>query len=204
MNRNMKRDEKLEDRRVRRTRARLREAFTALLQEKPVEEITVRELTDLADVNRGTFYGHYRDIYDLLEQMKGEALEEFIQVMNRYTASDLKGGLRHILTDVFRFVQKNGGLCEALLSRRGDEGFFSRLSAVIYEKCLLEWQDLYPCMGEEERRYCMDFLVTGAVGLVRSWIARGFAEDAETMAALSEALILRGIQGLSIARRPGP
>ena len=42
MDRNQKRDEKLQDRRVRRTRARLREAFTALLREKPVEEITVR------------------------------------------------------------------------------------------------------------------------------------------------------------------
>ena len=50
------------DRRVRRTREQLKRALTQLLLEKPVREITVRELTDRADVNRGTFYAHYTDL----------------------------------------------------------------------------------------------------------------------------------------------
>ena len=44
-----------QDRRVRRTKARLRQALTELLREKDLRSITVRELTDRADVNRGTF-----------------------------------------------------------------------------------------------------------------------------------------------------
>lgn len=199
MDRIEKRDEKPEDRRVRRTRARLREAFTALLREKPVEEITVRELTDLADVNRGTFYGHYRDIYDLLEQMEGEAIQEFTALMDRYSSSDLRGGLLPILTDVFRFVEKHGGLCAALLSRR-DDLFFQQIGALIDRKCLGEWQELYHFAGEEQRAYCMDFLVAGAVELVRGWVTRGFAETPEDMAALTERLILRGMS--TFAARP--
>lgn len=199
MDRIEKRDEKSEDRRVRRTRSRLREAFTALLREKPVEEITVRELTDLADVNRGTFYGHYRDIYDLLEQMEGEAIQEFTALMNRYSSSDLRGGLLPILTDVFRFVEKHGGLCAALLSRR-DDLFFQQIGALIDRKCLGEWQELYHFAGEEQRAYCMDFLVAGAVELVRGWVTRGFAETPEDMAALTERLILRGMS--TFAARP--
>ena len=54
------------DRRVRRTRAQLRQALTALLREKDLKDITVRELTDRADVNRGTFYSHYQDVYDMV------------------------------------------------------------------------------------------------------------------------------------------
>lgn len=199
MDRIEKRDEKPEDRRVRRTRARLREAFTALLREKPVEEITVRELTELADVNRGTFYGHYRDIYDLLEQMEGEALEEFSALMDRYSSSDLRIGLRPILTDVFRFVEKHGGLCAALLSRR-DDLFFQQIGALIDRKCLEEWQELYRFSGEEQRGYCMDFLVAGAVELVRGWVTRGFAETPEDMAALTERLILRGMSTFAAGR----
>ena len=64
------------DRRVRRTREQLKRALTQLLLEKPVREITVRELTDRADVNRGTFYAHYTDLYDMLEQMENEAIGE--------------------------------------------------------------------------------------------------------------------------------
>ena len=74
-----------EDRRVRRTRERLRQALTQLLLEKDVRDITVRELTDLADVNRGTFYTHYRDIYDLLEQTENALFGELEALLDSLT-----------------------------------------------------------------------------------------------------------------------
>ncbi len=53
------------DRRKRKTKALLRQTLTRLLLEKDLKDITISELTELADINRGTFYLHYRDIYDL-------------------------------------------------------------------------------------------------------------------------------------------
>ena len=58
------------DRRVRKTKKQLRQGLTQLLQTKNINEISVRELSDLVDINRGTFYLHYRDIYDLLDQIE--------------------------------------------------------------------------------------------------------------------------------------
>ena len=58
MSAEVERPARMEDRRVRRTRAQLRTAFTSLMAEKPINQITVRELADRADVNRGTFYTH--------------------------------------------------------------------------------------------------------------------------------------------------
>ena len=55
-----------EDRRVRKTKKQLRGALTSLLLEKDISRVTVRDVADLADVNRGTFYAHYSDVYDLL------------------------------------------------------------------------------------------------------------------------------------------
>ena len=57
-----------EDRRVRKTKKQLRGALTSLLLEKDISRVTVRDVADLADVNRGTFYAHYSDVYDLLHQ----------------------------------------------------------------------------------------------------------------------------------------
>ena len=56
----MKEEKKEEtiDRRIRKTRRLLRECLTALLKEKKVQDITVREIADMADINRGTFYLH--------------------------------------------------------------------------------------------------------------------------------------------------
>ena len=64
------------DYRVRVTKMLIRKEFTQLLKEKPVQSITVRELCERTGINRSTFYNHYQDVYDLLEQIENEMLGE--------------------------------------------------------------------------------------------------------------------------------
>lgn len=61
-----------QDRRVKRTKTLLQTTLVELMLEKEVSQISVKELTQRADVNRSTFYLHYLDIYDMLEQMEDE------------------------------------------------------------------------------------------------------------------------------------
>ena len=60
------------DRRVKRTRRIVEEAFQDLLREKKFRDITVQDIADRADVNRATFYAHFQDKYDLLDQLLRE------------------------------------------------------------------------------------------------------------------------------------
>jgi len=53
-----------------------------LLMQKPVREITVRELTELANVSRGTFYFHYTDIYDLMDHVEREQIHTLELLMD--------------------------------------------------------------------------------------------------------------------------
>ena len=62
------------NRSVRMTKQRLYQALITLLQQKSLREITVRELTELAGISRGTFYFHYADIYALMDQMEAAQL----------------------------------------------------------------------------------------------------------------------------------
>ena len=65
-------EEKPMDRRVRKTKRQLRLALMQLMSEKSVKDISVRELAAIADINRGTFYIHYKDVYDLLTHLEDE------------------------------------------------------------------------------------------------------------------------------------
>lgn len=82
-----------QDRRVRRTRMRLQQAMLELLKEKDARSITVRELTQRADVNRGTFYAHYKDVFDLLDQMEQDLFQRLTQLLSSYSTQDLQRGL---------------------------------------------------------------------------------------------------------------
>ncbi|MGN0658807.1 MAG: TetR/AcrR family transcriptional regulator, partial [Emergencia sp.] len=77
-----------EDLRIIKTRAAIKEAFFQLLAEKPFEKITVSDITGKALIHRGTFYSHYTDKYDLMEQIENEVIDSignFVTLVNRET-----------------------------------------------------------------------------------------------------------------------
>ena len=64
------------DRRIKYTKKVIKENFLNLLEEKDISNITVKELCMISDINRGTFYRYYIDIYDLLKSIEQEFVEE--------------------------------------------------------------------------------------------------------------------------------
>ena len=120
-----------ENRSVRNTKRRLREGLLELLDRKPINEISVKELTDLVDVNRGTFYFHYQDIFDLLHNIETEFFEQFdLRVsINPDIFSDAE--LRLYLSAIFSFVGENQTFCRIMLGPHGDMQFVERVKSRI-------------------------------------------------------------------------
>ena len=103
-----------DNRSVRNTKRKLRSGLITLLSEKPLNEISVKELTDSVDVNRGTFYFHYSDIYDMLSKIEDEFFERFDSILND-PDPDMRGSANEYLTAIFSFLGENHDLCEILL-----------------------------------------------------------------------------------------
>lgn len=64
------------------TKANLKDAFWKLYTEKPIEKISIKEITDLAGYNRGTFYLYYKDVYDIFSQIEDELLDKIKTVLD--------------------------------------------------------------------------------------------------------------------------
>ena len=183
---------KKEDRRVRRTKKLLTQALTQLLQEKQVNEITVKELTDLADMNRGTFYLYYKDIFDMIEKIEDELFENLNAIIALRENTDVSEQAKPILRDLFMFIEDNQEMCRVLLSPNGDMNFLHRLNEVMREKCLQLYQTADLKGSEDEFDYHYSFIVFGCAGIIRSWVNRGCPENAEEMAELTSRMILSG------------
>lgn len=69
------------DLRVERTRKSIHNAFIQLRSKKPLEKISVKELSELAYINKATFYAHYRDIYDLSDKLEDELIASIIKTI---------------------------------------------------------------------------------------------------------------------------
>ena len=96
------------DRRIRKTRAALKGALANLMLVKQVKDISVRELTDLADVNRGTFYLHYKDVFDLLEKTEDDILEEFKETLNEFDEKSVSDDATRFFESVYTLCNRSG------------------------------------------------------------------------------------------------
>ena len=177
----------------------LRQALTELMGEKSIRDITVKELTQRADVNRGTFYSHYQDIYDMVRQLENELFEEFDGVLDAYPAPVSRDSVRAMIRDVFDFLRRNADLCTTLLGDGKDSSFLERLKAAVHQRVDTQWGELTAFSSAEERDMTLTFLVGGVVGLVQAWSARGWQETPEELAALADRLIMSGLTGLTAA-----
>ena len=188
--------EEILDRRVRKTRRILRQCLTTLLKEKKIQEITVRELAEMADINRGTFYLHYKDVYDLMEQIENELMAELEDILNRYKEQDFIMKPTLIFSELYPMVQENSDIISILLGENGDLNFLNRLQALIQDKCLQYWSSLNISEDADSLGAYSSFIISGCIGIVQYWLHNGLKESPEHMAALTGDFIAKGIRVL--------
>lgn len=188
------------DRRVRKTKQQLKSALSKLMIEKGVKDITVKELSEKADINRGTFYLHYKDVFDMLEQIENEMLNEFTELMNHHTPKELNGKPLPLLEDIFSFLADNADLCKVLLGKNGDMAFVNKLKKVIKDKCMNDWYQIFNTQKVDIKddifEYFYTFILSGFIGIFENWLSNSMKGSPKYMAKMAEEFIMTGIEVL--------
>lgn len=166
-----------DNRSVRHTKKRIRDGLLALMRQKPIQNISVKELTDYIDLNRGTFYFHYRDIYDLLEQLEAELLEQLQTVLSTHHESSLI-----TVEELFVFLQENADLCSILLGPGGDMAFVQSTKQAISKTLIKIWQSSEPDVPKEDYDFFNAYIINGFTGLVQLWYETGMSRSPHEMA----------------------
>lgn len=181
------------DRRVRRTKALLLQGLIRLMSEKDVKDISVKELSDLADINRGTFYLHYNDVYDLLNKVEEELFQEFNEILERdLTAeSSLPVISRPVLLDLFIFLDHNRALAKVLIGPHGDMSFVNRLKELVKEKLRMLMANAEQAV--EYFDYFYSFMVSGCIGVIECWLNQQSPASPEEIASYCSALLQGGL-----------
>lgn len=124
------------DARVRYTRKVLKDAFLKLLKDKPVNKIMVKSVCELADINRATFYSHYSDCFDLLENIEQEILGQFqksLKVMDSFNISFL-------IEAIYKMVEQNQEACEVLIFQGASTSVLTRMIDLAKKQTIQYWK----------------------------------------------------------------
>jgi len=181
------------DERIRRTHERLGKALVQLIQEKPIDDVTVQEVLDRSSVGRSTFYLHFRDKNDLLLSQ----LEKFLETMS--ASLSVRREVSHRVAPVaelFAHVGNQQRLYRALADSGHLNDFFDLAQGYFargIEQRLTEYKRL-PKLPQRELAARAFALAGSLLSLLRWWLDRGAKEPPSDMDGLFHRIVWKGLQ----------
>jgi AcrR family transcriptional regulator len=178
--------DKIHDQMVERTRRLIKETLLILIEEKGFGNVTVRDLTLRAKINRGTFYLHYQDKYDLIEQMEQEFLNGLRQCMHLLNYEDImqchmESTPYFPLVEVFQYLKQNSRLLKGLLGEKGDPAFSQKMRLFLRDGF---FKDFIETIEDESipKSYFSAFATSAYLGVIEDWLNNEMQQSPEEMA----------------------
>lgn len=187
-----------DDRRCIRTKKLIRQALSELIEEKGFNNISVTDITTKADINRGTFYLHYVDKYDLLEKIECEVLQEFnnnVESLNFSKDSLItETALMPFMTKYFQYIKENSEFMKAILGPKGDPNFQIKLKHIIkenlFEKKLMGEFSREKMLVPEE--FFISYVLSAHLGVIQYWLESGMENSPEQMTSILSKMFFLG------------
>lgn len=122
------------DLRVERTRRNIAEAFIKLRSKKPIEKITVKEIADLAYINKATFYHHYKDIYDLSDSIEEDIIKECLSTIEDPDIIFKENGVKELTVAFLSQIEKTSVIFSGSRAGALSDKIYKNLRQRIMEK----------------------------------------------------------------------
>lgn len=190
------------DLRVERTYALLTKAFTDLLDEKSLAEMSVSELCEKAMIRRTTFYDHFTDKYDFFRYYVRRTRDEMSRNILPTSSSDDFSAYCREMTRAFactlekqqgalRHMDFNGGL-EVLAHTVAQEIAKEMMPVVIAE---LETRGASKGAAQKRAALFVMFYSQGLIGMMLDWLARDQRESTEELMELFDSTVIPMVDG---------
>ena len=182
------------DRRKKYTKMVLKESLMELLKNMPISNITIKEVCELADINRSTFYSHYSSQYDLLNAIEEEFIEDMVSTLNQYNFTKEEEALQ-MTEKILEYIAKKPDVCQTLLSENSDVHFQKKGMMITQEYIFKNWLSDSQ-FDTETFEYINIFVVSGSIYVIKNWVENGMDKTPKEMAEIINNFINKGLSNI--------
>ena len=179
--------------RVQTTKKMLRDALMTLLAEKPLRSITVKELCLRAKLNRGTFYAHYADVYDLMAQIENEMTAGFQAAIEPLMSDTARFSPPKMTKRIFECIEANADLCRVIIGPYGDKSFAWRLMYESREESIRKCREALPDVDPLKIEAYFTFVTGGCYALMDRWLRSDMTISTQVLADAAEKIMETGV-----------
>ncbi|MGN7359897.1 TetR/AcrR family transcriptional regulator [Paenibacillus sp. SAF-054] len=168
------------DRRIKKNQAAIMNAFMQLITEKEFEKITINDISERADVNRGTVYSHYSDKYDLLDKFIEAQLAH---LMESCYSPDMTESFptKTLLLDTIQEIKQNAPLYKILLSIKDVSSFRVHLDRMINKQIMVHMNEININIDDLSKTIFAQFMSSAIVGVIEWWFNQSMPCSAEEL-----------------------
>lgn len=168
--------DKKTDRRTLKTRRAIYEGLAELLAEKSLKNITVQELSDKIDIHRVTFYKHFKDIYDVYEQLEQGILNGLEQLIIEYGEKPPFA----FYPEMFRYIEDHPKIFKMIFSPHNTGFIYTKLLELVEKLTLKIWKERFGIdTGDPMTEQVILFHSNGCLALIANWVMSDYAKPKE-------------------------
>lgn len=176
------------------TKQAIKKTLIQQIEEVGFERVTVKNLALAANINRGTFYLHYTDKFEVMEDLQQELLNELegyvknVQPVEAFHTVK-KGQLYQPFVEIFQCIKRHARVFSVFLGEQGSPIFINKMKKVFSNQLLNSLSLIQEeTVDPEFRQYLQAFLSSAILGVIQEWLDSG-NEDVEEMAIIHFRLI---------------
>lgn len=181
------------DARVRYTKMVIKNSFIELLEKKSLSKITVKEICDLSEINRATFYKYFSDAYDLLEKLE----QQFLDELEKNVRQSMQTGFYDTITLILVTIKADAKLYQTLFSENGDPYFPIKMFSSCYKYISMDKDKRFGKLSQAEQAWLYYYIAQGCSGILNQWIENKMEEPIEQVATFADKLIQNTLQFLN-------
>ena len=188
-------EQKKTDRRIAKTKKAIYRAFAELLSEKNINDITIKDIADRADINRKTFYNYYGGIYDLTDEIENKIIDSFEQVMREHNVNELLHNPYQMFAELTRIINSDFDFYQHLISIESNSNLVSKLFKTLKARGK-EVISQYTVLDESTLDIVLDYVVSGMFTVFQHWFISSRERSIDDLAKMVATLSFNGINGI--------
>jgi len=165
------------------TEEKISQAFLSLYSEKPIEKISIKSVSEKAGINRGTFYDHYLDIYDLRDRLENEFMKSVEGMVGEVVKCFVSGDIADTVDFFGPFYEEHRQMIDIFLVKRLSSRFQAKIKTQSQKTVCtflgFDFDDL-----TSRQRCILEYVASGQLGLAAYWFSQNFPIEAEDIVKL--------------------
>lgn len=156
------------DRRTRKTKKAVKNALMVLLSKNDITKISIKDIADLADINRKTFYAYYQDVFAVVDEIEKEVIERLTHIIDENDIAEIVSDPYQMYGHIMRLLDEDRVFYELLVNSSSFGTILDKITKVIKEKISIALMSK-TTVDSLMLNFIVDFLAGGFVLVFKEW-----------------------------------